>query len=239
MNWRMSPLSGHVAVASVLAVSATTCALDTSQGVDEAVQATAELGSFNVLTRNYDNQRTAADLSESILKTSNVNASGFGKLFQLAVDDQVYSQILYASAVPMQGVTRNVIFAATLNNSVYAFDADNAGGPLWQRNFNGAGRPTKNTEVGQNCGTYRDFSGNIGIVGTPVIDAASMTMFFVARTVQSSSTVHTLRAVDIRTGNDRPTNASVVVQASVPGTGAGSSGGQVAFNPQTANQRMS
>ena len=72
-----------------------------------------------------------------------------------------------------------------------------------------------------------------------MIDAGSMTMFFVARTVQGTSTVHTLRAVDITTGNDRAANASIAIQATVPGTGDGSSGGQVAFNPKTANQRMS
>jgi outer membrane protein assembly factor BamB len=160
------------------------------------------LGSVNVLTRNGNNQRTGANLDETTLNTSNVNASQFGKLFQLPVDDQVYSGILYASGVPIAGGSHNVIYVATVNNTVYAFDADTAGPPLWTKNYNGAGRPTNNTEVGGSCGTYRDFSGHIGIVSTPVIDASSSTIYFVTRVV-NGGTVQQLRAVDITNGNDR------------------------------------
>src|SRR5262249_32371744 len=152
---------------------------------------------------NYNNQRTGANLSETVLNTSNVNPSQFGKLFQVQVDDQIYAGILYAAGLSIGGSTRNVIFVATVNNTVYAFDADTAGDPLWQQKLNGTGRPTRNTDVGQACGTYRDFSGNIGIVGTPVIDGSTSIMYFVTRTIESSSTVQRLRAIDIRTGADR------------------------------------
>ena len=163
----------------------------------------AQSQGVNVLTRNYNNQRTGANLSETILTTSNVNSSQFGKLFQVQVDDQVYAGLLCAAGLSIGGATRNVLYVATVNNTVYAFDADAAGAPLWQRNFNGTGRPTRNTDVGQACGTYRDFSGNIGIIGTPVIDAATNIMYFVTRTVEGSSTVQRLRAIDTRTGADR------------------------------------
>ncbi|HEY2898994.1 MAG TPA: carbohydrate-binding protein [Polyangia bacterium] len=210
------------------------------------------LGPVNVLTRNYNNQRTGANLSETILNASNVNASQFGKLFQVAVDDQVYAGVLYASQVPIGGVNRNVIYVATVNNSVYAFDADIGGPPLWQRNFNGTGRPTTHTEVGMAaCGNnYVDFSGNIGIVGTPVIDAGSGVMFFVTRTVESSGTVQRLRAINIIDGTDRSGNPAAVVIGTAPGngtnpvsaikvagTGDGSSGGNVTFNATNNNQR--
>jgi hypothetical protein len=194
------------------------------------------LGSVNVLTRSYDNGRAGTISSETSLSTSTVNTSGFGKLFQLMVDDQVYGQILYASGVSIAGGTHNVIYVTTVNNSVYAFDADVAGAPLWQRNYNGTGRPGRATDVGTNCGTYKDFSGNIGIVGSPVIDGAAGTIYFVARTVEGGSTVQRLRAVDITTGNER-SGSPVVIQASVPGTGDGAAGGTVAFNPLTHNQR--
>src|SRR5271170_2813466 len=94
-------------------------------------------GVVNVPTRSYNNQRTGANLSETILNQSNVNSSQFGKLFTLPVDDQVYAQILYVSDLSIANGTHNVIFVATANNSVYAFDADTLGPPLWQRNFNG------------------------------------------------------------------------------------------------------
>jgi len=172
------------------------------------------LGQVSVLTRGYDNQRSNANLSETALNQSNVNASQFGKLFQLQVDDQIFAQVLYMPALSIAGGTHNVIFVATANNSIYAFDADAAGPPLWQRNFNNGGRPTSHTEVGQNCGTYLDFSGNIGIVGSPVIDASTNTMYFAARTVENGSTVQRLRAIDVRTGGDRGSNAQITISAS-------------------------
>jgi hypothetical protein len=169
------------------------------------------LGPVNVLTRNYNNQRTGANLLETTLNVNNVNAGGFGKLFQLPVDDEVYATILYASGVVVGGVTRNVIYVATVNNTLSAFDADTAGPPLWQRNFNGTGRPTRNNEVGQACGTYLDFSGNIGIVGTPVIDGGSLTIYLVSRTVDSDGvTRQRLRALDIQTGADRSPGSVVL-----------------------------
>jgi hypothetical protein len=45
----------------------------------------------NVLTRNYNNQRTGANLSRTALNVANVNSSQFGKLFILPVDDQVFA----------------------------------------------------------------------------------------------------------------------------------------------------
>ena len=192
-------------------------------------------GVFNVPTRSYNNQRTGANLSETILTASNVNSSQFGKLFMLTVDDVIYAQILYVSSVPIGGSTHNVIYVATANNTVYAFDADTLGSPLWQRNFNGVGVPSVNTQLGQACpGGYLDFIGNIGIVGTPVIDTQTRTMFFVTRTVESGATVQRLRAIDITTGADEA-NSPQVIQASVPGTGDG--GTTVTFNPVTENQR--
>ena len=185
-----------------------------------------------VLTRNYNNQRTGANLSETILTTSNVNTNTFGKVFQISVDDQVYAGMLYVPGLTIAGGTHNVVYVATVNNTVYAFDADTGGASLWQRNFNGTGRPTTRAEVGQACGTYNDFSGNIGIIGTPVIDGSSNTIFFVTRTVEGSATVQRLRALDIATGNDRA-NSPQVIQATVPGTGDGAVGGVIAFNPVT------
>jgi len=200
----------------------------------------------NVLTRNYNNQRTGANLSESILNSSNVNPAQFGKLFMLPVDDQVFAGILYVSNLSTAGGMHNVIFVATVNNTVYAFDADTFGPPLWQQNFNGTGRPTHNSEVGQACGTYRDFLGNgnfgnlanIGIVGTPVIDGTTHTMYFVVRTVEGTATMQRLHAIDITTGLERAGSPTVIDQTvTFPGTGEGGNGTVVMFNPVTANQR--
>jgi F5/8 type C domain/PQQ enzyme repeat len=191
------------------------------------------------LTRSANNRRTGANLSETILNPSNVNSAQFGKLFQLPVDEQVYAQVLYVPDVPTTLGSRNVVYVATLNNSVYAFDADTGGSPIWQRNFNGGGRPTNASEVGQACGTYRDFSGRIGIVGTPVIDGTAGTIYFVTRTVETGgATVQRLRALDIATGAERAFSP-VAISASRPGTGNGSVGGTVSFDPVRNNQRAS
>ena len=192
-------------------------------------------GHAQVLTRGYNNQRTSANLTEKKLKPSNVNAKQFGKLFMLPVDDQIYSGLLYAADLPIAGHKHNVLFVATVSNSVYAFDADRFGAPLWHRNFNGDGRPTRNTEVGQACHTYNDFIGNIGIIGTPVIGQDN-TMYFVTRTVEGNATVQRLHAINITTGADRP-NSPQIIQAAVAGTGDDTNGSIVTFNPVTENQR--
>src|SRR3982751_5911474 len=102
--------------------------------------ATAALAQVGVTTQRYDNARTGQNLAEAVLTTSNVNVNTFGKLFTRAVDDEVYAQPLYVQNVNIPGVgIRNVLFVATVNNTVYAFDADNpsAPTPLWKANFNG------------------------------------------------------------------------------------------------------
>lgn len=179
----------------------------------------------NVLTQHNDNGRTGANLNETTLNTSNINVNQFGLLFKLAVDDQVYASPLYVANLNIGGGTHNVVYVATVNNTVFAFDADR-GTALWTRNFNNGGRPTDHTEVGTGglCATYTDFTGHIGIVGTPVIDTSTDTMYFVARTVEASGTVQRLRAIDITTGNDRASAAQVVIQAN-------------GFNPVIQNQR--
>jgi outer membrane protein assembly factor BamB len=195
-------------------------------------QAPAQRASIS--TRNYNSERTGANTAEPLLNVANVNPKQFGRLFLLPVDDEVYAGLLYLPAVSIAGGTHNVLFAATVNNTVYAFDADSLQAPLWQRNFNGAGRPTRRTEVGGNCGKYQDFGGNIGIIGTPVIDASALTMYFVTRTVEPGGTVQRLHALDATTGEERP-NSPRVIEASVPGTGEG--GESIAFNAMTQNQR--
>ncbi len=184
-------------------------------------------GQVNVLTRNYNNQRTGANLSETILTASNVNSSQFGKLFTLPVDDEVYAGILYVSGLQIAGGTHNVIYAATQNNSVYAFDADTLGPPLWFKNFNGTGQALVSSQIFPG---YYDYQGNIGIVGTPVIDGSAQTMYFVTRTLESGTTVQRLHAINITTGAERA-NSPQVIQATAPQNAS------IQFDPGIQNQR--
>src|SRR5215471_17485934 len=90
----------------------------------------------DVLTANYNNSRSNANTNETVLNLANVNRAQFGKLFAMPVDGQIYAQPLYLHNVAVQGKgTRNVLFVATMHNSLYALDADAPGDPLWQVNF--------------------------------------------------------------------------------------------------------
>ena len=197
----------------------------------------------NVTTYHNDAARTGANLTETVLTTTNVNVSEFGKLFERSVDDEIYGQPLYVDGVNIPGIgVRNVVYVATNNDSVYAFDADDAvrTAPLWRVTYTNPAAgilPVSRTDVGQACGTYVDFAGNIGIGGTPAIDPASQTIYFVTRTKESGTFVQRLHALDIRDGSERP-GSPVLIQASVTGTGDGRDAqNNIAFNTRTQNQR--
>ena len=88
------------------------------------------MAQISVLTQHYDIARTGANTSEAVLTPANVSTSQFGKLFSYPVDGYVYAQPLYVPGVtmgagtPQAGTKHNVVFVATENDSVYAFDAD-------------------------------------------------------------------------------------------------------------------
>src|SRR5580765_5783086 len=197
----------------------------------------------NVLTQHNDNNRTGWNNQETILNTSNVRPGSFGKIFTRTVDDQIYAQPLVMSNIniPGQGI-KNIVFVATVNNTVYAFDADSAAvnSPYWQVTLTPAGtRPPRNTDMTGACGgNYKDFSGNMGIVGTPVIDSTTATLYVVSRDVgiNSFSFEQWLHALDIKTGAEKA-NSPRLITAAITANGAGSVGGQIQFDPQRQNQR--
>lgn len=204
---------------------------------------TSIIAQQSVLTQHNNISRTGWNSQETILKKSNITPSTFGKLFTRTVDDQVYAQPLVQLNLVMPGHgNRNVVFVATVNNTVYAFDADSANetAPYWQVNLTVAGaRPvSKNDMTGACGGFYNDFSGNMGIVGTPVIDSTTGTLYVVARSVQAASNTYYqyLHALDITTGMPKP-GSPVLITATVNGNGDGSVNGKVSFNAQKQNQR--
>jgi len=174
-----------------------------------------------VTTWHYDNGRTGANPNETILTPQNVNSTDFGKLFTQPVDGAIIGQALYLPSVtiPKLGV-HNVVYVATMHDSVYAFDADNATGknanPLWHTSFLKAGVTTVPIAT-QGCATTTRWT-EVGIVSTPVIDPVAGTIFVVAKTYEKSAFVHRLHALDVTTGLEK-TGSPVVIAASYQGNG--------------------
>ncbi len=192
------------------------------------------------LTWHYDNTRQGANTNETILTPANVNVGSFGKLFSYTLDGHVYAQplILAGVSIPGKGV-HNVVYVATQHNSVYAFDADSnagaTGGLLWHTNM-GTSAVTPNNDYGNRYGPYHDINPEVGITGTPVIDPVSGTIYFDVFTHEGSQYFHRIHALDVATGAER-SYAPVVVSASVPGVGVGSSGGVLRLSPIQHLQR--
>ncbi len=160
----------------------------------------------DVLTQHNDNKRTGVNLQETVLTPADVNQSGFGMVFKRALDDQLYTQPLIVTGLAVGGGTRDLVFATTVNNSVYAFDANDAEAtlPLWHVNF---GIPANLHSADFGC---LDINGQMGIIGTPVIDKARGALYVVAMTQAGARTgpgtgyVQKLHALDLTTGADLP-----------------------------------
>jgi hypothetical protein len=194
-----------------------------------------------VTTSQYDNARTGANLSETVLTPQNVNTLQFGKLFSLPVDGDIYAQPLYLPQLEIPGEGKhNVVFVATEHDSVYAFDADAASSsPLWQVNF-------LSPEHGVTTVPARDVGcpfirPEVGITCTPVIDPATKTIYVLARTKEAGGGsqaryVQRLHALDVATGAEK-FGGSVVIQATAKGRGKDASNGEVSFDPLRENPR--
>jgi hypothetical protein len=160
-------------------------------------------------TWKNDNMRTGQQRQETVLSPGNVNAAQFGIKFSDSVDGAIYAQPLYVSNLSIAGGVHNVVFVATEHDSVYAFDANTGGGPLWFRNLIPDGTSTVPTN-----NVHSTVYPEVGITGTPVIDMSSGTLYVVAETMEGPlpSYVFRLYALDIHSGNDR-TGSPVVVSA--------------------------
>jgi uncharacterized protein (TIGR03437 family) len=190
------------------------------------------LAQTNIASANYGDTRSNANVNESILTRATVSSASFGKVGGFPVDGQIYAQPLYISGLPMPGVgTKNVVFAATLNDSVYAIDADAPGSttPLWQVNLGTAAASSSLPDV-------NDVNPQLGILSTPVIDVNAQIIYAVAETFEAGAPVFRLHALSLLDGHEMP-NAPVVIGGTVPGTGGGSVDGVIAFDPVWHLQR--
>jgi hypothetical protein len=190
--------------------------------------------SVTVLTYHNDIGRTGLNPNETILTTSNVNSTSFGKLGSLSVTGLVDAETLYVPNLTINGATHNVVYVVTEHDMVYAFDADAPGAALWQI----SAIPSSETPSDdRGCGQVTP---EIGITSTPVIDlnaGPNGTIFVVTMSKDSSNKYHhRLHALDLVTHaelNGGPTE----VQATYPGTGSGNSGGTQTFNAASYEER--
>lgn len=192
----------------------------------------------NVLTSHYDPARTGANLSETQLTAANVTPASFGVQGAFPVDGQVFAQPLYVSGldIPGQGQT-NVLFIATQRNLVYAYDADSAAAPrlLWQTNL-GPAVPSSLLPTDPGSGPFIDINPELGIVSTGTIDLQGGVLYVVAETLDGDAPLFQLHALDLTTGQEIR-NGPVPIVAAVPGDGAGSNDGMIAFDPVLHIQR--
>ncbi len=175
------------------------------------------LGSVGLYTQHNDNARTGANLHETILTPANVNPRQFGLLFRHVLDNEVFAQPLYVPNLEIGGGRHNVVIVASAANTVYAFDADVDAPAYWQVSLGSAG------SVEQHHFWCLDIVGDMGVVGTPVIDPATQTMYVVALTHENNGFVQRLHALDLHDGSDRPHSP---VTLTAPG-----------FDPLLNNQR--
>lgn len=189
-----------------------------------------------VVMNRYDSATTGGNTHERALNTRNVNPAQFGKLYSYYVDGAVYAQPLYLPSISIAGATHNVLYVATMNDKVYAFDADKPGPPLWMRDFTDemAGiTPVPITDI-----TNRNdlnLVGNAGIEGTPVIDIAGGALFLVARTKENGTYVQRLHRLDIATGKDK--TAPATIRAEVKSSAKDAHDDVIAFDAKAGNQR--
>ncbi len=158
----------------------------------------------DVLTQHNDNYRTGANLQETILTPDKVNKKNFGKLFDLEVDGQIYTQPLVVSGVVINGQAHDVVLVGTQHNSIFVFDTNN-GKTIWRKNF-GEPIPTPNSSWSHPWGYYTDLTPEVGIVSTPVIDKTTNTVYFTNPTWNGKtldSLIWWFHAVDLRDGSEK------------------------------------
>ena len=243
-----------------------------------------DLLATNVLTFHNDIAGNGVNAAEQQLTPANVKVGSFGKIYATAVDGQVYTQPLVQTGVtivagpnttPGSTGLHDVVFVGTQNDTLYAIDASVSGGAvLWKRSFTDITVGNDGTVPGTNINNTLsataitpvpyadlgtgDISPVVGITGTPVIDAATGTLYVSAKTKETvggvAHYVNRLHAISVADGTDkavpylvgdtRGTNTNNT-QIYVYGSGDGAvtdpyngTGKQVVqFNSRRANQR--
>ena len=208
----------------------------TSNSATLTVNPVTTASNIDVITYHYDNLRTGQNTSETTLTPANVTQTKFGKLGSFTVDGHVDAQPLYLSnvAIPNKGA-KNVLYAVTEHDTVYAFDADSVNGStstvLWSASMLASGESSSDD---RGCGQVTP---EIGITSTPVIDRTRNAIYVVAVSKTSGGNyIHRIHALNLTTGAEL-FGGPTTITATYPGSGANSSNGNVVFDPKQYNER--
>ena len=147
------------------------------------------IAQVNITERSYDKNRTGVNAGETILTPANVSSSAnkFHKQFVIRVDGKVEAFPLYASRVQISGSTHNVLYVATMHNTVFAFDAD-SGAELSARWL---GNPVTGPDLHNLKPTT--VHSEWGILSTPIIDLKTGTLYVVRWGYENNITGPTFR----------------------------------------------
>jgi hypothetical protein len=183
-----------------------------------------------VFTYHNDVARTGQNLQEYALTPAVVRGGNFGRRWTCSLDGDSYTQPLYVAGLSVGGTLHNVLFVTTQQDSVYAFDADsNSCVPLWHVILTGSGETNIPATDVPGC---NDIPGGVGIVGTPVIDPVSQTLYVVAASKNGTNYFQRLHALNIITGAEK-IGSPVAISGSV----THSSGATIFFDPLRELQR--
>jgi hypothetical protein len=154
-----------------------------------------------VFTYHNDLSRDGVNSQEYALNTSTVKAATFGKRFACAIDASAYAQPLWVANVAIGGGTHNVLIAATVHDTLYAFDADASPcQTYWSKSLLASGETwVSNMDVGGST----DLAPDIGIVGTPVIDPATKTIYVVSKSKNGATIHQRLHALSLIDGSEK------------------------------------
>lgn len=180
--------------------------LDTSQAVLERNKHPNRDGVFVQPTLT---KAKAATMTSDTAFVPNLNAS------TLTGGNNVWASPLY---LPNGPNGKGAFFAVTTGNDVYALD-ETTGATVWTHNIGSS--PTAN---GVSCGNIHP----LGILSTPVIDAASRTIYVAGAVGTTAISSHQVHALSVDDGSERsgwPVDVSTVTS------------GSLAFMPPPQNQR--
>jgi hypothetical protein len=236
LTWEVDSIpGGNSSVGSVTAAgvysppsSAGTHTVGARSVADTTVAASASVfitDLAGVFTYHNDLSRDGVNNQEYALNTSTVKPATFGKRFACAIDASAYAQPLWVANVAIGGGTHNVLIAATVHDTVYAFDADvSPCKTYWSQSLLASGETwVNNMDVGGSL----DLAPDIGIVGTPVIDPTTNTIYVVSKSKNGATIHQRLHALSLIDGSEKFSGPQEIA-ATLNG---------ITFSPLSQNQR--